>query len=166
MNQTVLLTHDAQDRIVECQLARRGTRLGAFAIDAALFAAVSAVKLPLRMAGFDALGTLVSSLSTLALGGVSIWLLAMRGQTLGKVFMKVAIVDKDSKLPPGFLRASVIRQGPQVVLSLVYPLMMFFYIVIDGLFIWSKTRRCIHDWLAGIIVIDVTGEWPRYMTSS
>jgi len=156
----MLLTTDAQDFVVECQLARRGTRLIAFVIDAALYAIVSAAKVPLRIAGFDAIGTLISSLLTIVLGGISIWLLAMRGQTLGKVFMKVAIVDKDSKLPPGFLRASVIRQGPQVVLSFVYPLMGFFYIVIDGLFIWSKTRRCIHDWLAGTIVIGVTGEWP------
>jgi uncharacterized RDD family membrane protein YckC len=149
MNQTVLLTADAQVPGVECQLARRTTRLVGFLIDVAIFAIASAVKVPLRIAGFDALGSVVSGLLTAALGGVSIWLLAVRGQTLGKVFLKIAIVDKDSKLPPGFLRTSVIRQGPQSVLSLRYPLLGFVYTVIDGLFIWSKTRRCIHDRLAG-----------------
>jgi hypothetical protein len=62
----VLLTPDAQDLVVECQLARQGARLIAFVIDVVFYALVSAAKMAFQSAGFDAIGTLASGFLTLA----------------------------------------------------------------------------------------------------
>ena len=103
---------------------------------------------------------IVAGLWLLALAITQIMLLGMRGQSIGKYITKAAIVDQFSNEPPGYLRAAVIRQGPQAVLSNFFPITGALYLVLDGLFIFSERRRCLHDRLAGTVVIRVSKEWP------
>ena len=79
--------------------------------------------------------------------------------SIGKCSLKIAIAEQETNLPPGYIRAAVIRSGPQTVLSMVFPIAALAYIVIDGLFIFSKSRQCLHDRLARTVVIVGTREW-------
>lgn len=157
---TSLLIADSTDVAVSYSLAARWRRLAAFAIDSVLFAAVSIPRFIFGLVGMDALGAVISTVLMVALLGLAIWLLAVRGQTPGKIVMRVAIVDPIDGLPPGFLRASVIRGGPQAILGFVLPLVALIYLVVDGVFIFSSTRRCLHDRLARTVVIAVESPWP------
>src|SRR5262249_39703385 len=112
-----IIAPDSSDTVVGWRVAGRARRLVAFVIDTALFAATSIPGAILRSTGNAAFGNVSSGLLLLALAGVQIWLLAARGQTVGKIPLKVAIVDPATGLPPGYLRAAVIRQGPQTALS-------------------------------------------------
>jgi len=157
---SVLAIGSPGDAPLEYTLAGRGRRLVSYLIDLALFAAISLPRLLFRPAGAGGVGDVIANVLLLAYAGLQIWLLAIRGQTPGKIVMKVAIVDPETALPPGYLRAAVIRQGPQSVLSLLYPLIGGIYSIIDALLIFSSRRRCLHDRLARTVVIAVSGEWP------
>ena len=102
---------------------------------------------------------LVGGLWFLLLVVINLWGILMHGQSIGKFIFKIAIVDPDTNLVPGYMRAAVIRSGPQVILSMLFPVAAFVYLVVDGLFIFSKTRRCLHDRLARTLVIVGTREW-------
>jgi len=144
---------------VPTQLAGRGRRLVAFLLDAVIFAIGPLLDVVLRTAGQPSVGNALRLLWTVAVLAVQVWLLATRGQTIGKILLQMAIVDVDTKLPPGFLRASVIRQGFQGLLGQLYPLAFLAFIVVDSLFIFTPTRRCLHDRFARTEVIAVDRDW-------
>src|SRR3954462_2973843 len=89
------------------QLAGRGRRLIGFLIDGLSFAIGALLTGLCRDAGQPALGVALGVFSMLTVIVLQVWLLAVRGQTIGKILLRMAIVDVDTKLPPGFLRASV-----------------------------------------------------------
>jgi uncharacterized RDD family membrane protein YckC len=93
----------------------------------------------------------------MALGAVQIIMLSKRGQTMGKWLLGLAIADQADHEPPGFVRAALIRGLPQMVLTIFFPAWAVLYLVVDALPIFGKDRRCIHDYLAGTIVIKVEG---------
>jgi uncharacterized RDD family membrane protein YckC len=144
---TLLLTADLPDPATQRTLAGRFTRLGAILVDMCLLA-VGRLMPPL-----------VFLVWLLLLFAVNLWGILMHGQSIGKFLLKIAIVDPDTNLPPGYMRAAVIRSGPQGILSLLFPVAGLVYLVVDGLFIFSNTRRCIHDRLARTIVIVGSREW-------
>ncbi len=135
---------------VSSTLSKRGTRLAAFAIDQAI--GFTAFWLTGRLTGA------VAFLSYIGLFGVSVFqiiLLATRGQTIGKMVLRIAIVDRFDKTSPGFVRAALIRQLPLMLISAFTPALALVYLIVDGLPMLFASRRCIHDRLAGTIVIDV-----------
>ena len=132
-------------------LAGRFARLLAFLIDGVFMAVVT--RILGRLAGDSVLGGGVSAILFVALGIVQIILLVSRGQTLGKLIVKIAIVDQFDKEPPGFVRAALIRYLPQIIFSALYPPGATIYVAIDSLFIFGAERRCFHDRLAGTIVV-------------
>ena len=75
------------------------------------------------------------------------FLLATSGQTIGKKLLMIRIVSTGGKLP-GFLQAVVLRNWLRVVFSFIP-----FFGIIDFLFIFADSRRCLHDYLAGTKVI-------------
>jgi uncharacterized RDD family membrane protein YckC len=75
--------------------------------------------------------------------------------------VKVAIVDKTDKAPPGFVRAALIRQLPLMVINLFLPAWTLPCLLLDVLPIFGSARRCIHDRVAGTIVIDVLPDAPE-----
>lgn len=77
-------------------------------------------------------------------------LLAREGQTLGKKFTKIRIVDARTGENKGFTGNVVARWFANGILGLLP-----FYLLLDALFIYASDRRCIHDLIAGTIVVKV-----------
>lgn len=78
------------------------------------------------------------------------YLLGTTGQTVGKHVMRIRIVDRDSNTTGGFLMNVVLRYIVNGVLVAI-PL----YALVDILFIFSDRGRCLHDRIAGTIVLKV-----------
>jgi uncharacterized RDD family membrane protein YckC len=79
------------------------------------------------------------------------WLLLMRGQTIGKAILGLRIVRPDGGKPSAFqLLAS--RNGLFYALMVV-PAIGLLVISVDCLMIFRSSRRCLHDLLAGTIVV-------------
>jgi uncharacterized RDD family membrane protein YckC len=80
------------------------------------------------------------------------YLLFTRGQTIGKVVMSTKIVDLSGNIP-NFGKLLVLRY---LVLGIVtqIPIIGGLAGIANALFIFSKKRRCLHDYIAGTQVID------------
>jgi uncharacterized RDD family membrane protein YckC len=79
------------------------------------------------------------------------WLLAHRGQTVAKMLLGMRIVRGDGSaadLP----RLLGLRYGVGALITLL-PIVGMVYSLADGLMIFRADRRCIHDMIAGTIVV-------------
>jgi len=79
------------------------------------------------------------------------YLLATRGQTIGKALCKVRIVRLDGSKPT-FVRIAGLRTGATALLSAV-PKVGYMLALVDVLFIFTKSRRCLHDFIANTKVV-------------
>jgi uncharacterized RDD family membrane protein YckC len=149
----MLLDEIAAQADVQVTLASRVLRLAAVIIDSIIV--LSGQGLMFVFSGTPLV--ILPTLLALALGAVQIIMLSKRGQTIAKWLLGLAIVDQIDKQPPGFVRAALIRALPQMVLSVFLPIWSLVYQVVDALPIFGADRRCIHDRLAGTIVIKVEG---------
>jgi uncharacterized RDD family membrane protein YckC len=92
------------------------------------------------------------------------YLLATRGQTIGKWLTKIRIVDAKTGALLPFVRVYVYRYlwlMPLVLIVAMVPgviddLLINLVTIVDALFIFGKERRCLHDFIAGSKVIRVT----------
>ena len=75
-------------------------------------------------------------------------LLVARGQTIGKKLVNIQIVRSKDGQNGGFVSNVLLRAIVNSIITLI-PL----YLLIDVLFIFSDTKRCLHDRLAGTIVV-------------
>lgn len=144
------------------EAATRTSRFLARIVDALVWFA------PLPLLFFPCLGALAALLLWAAILIGQIWMLVTRGQTIGKKALKIYIMKSDGDIPNvgwllirefaipvavGILRyvghndPSVVGQALQGVFSLMW--------IIDSLFIFGPTRRCLHDYLAGTHVVQV-----------
>lgn len=95
------------------------------------------------------LGALMGFAVFLVLNG---YLLATRGQTIGKVAAQTRIVSmEDRKILPLWKLISL-RVLPVSLVSII-PAVGSLATLIDILFIFRGDRRCVHDHIAGTIVI-------------
>lgn len=79
---------------------------------------------------------------------IQVVLVGRTGQTLGKKIWGIVIVDKDSLQNAGFIRNTFTRGFINAFgITLIVPL-------IDILWIFKKERRCLHDLIAGTVVIN------------
>jgi uncharacterized RDD family membrane protein YckC len=140
-------------------LAGRGRRLGAVLIDGAIgfaliglaawlspwnpwtAAAQGAVRGLLLNAAFGFAGFLV----------IHGWLLVNRGQTVGKALLGLRILNKDGSRATA-LQLFVMRYGVGTFV-MVIPFVGNIYALVDALFIFRASRRCLHDLIAGTIVV-------------
>lgn len=140
-------------------LAGRGARLVATLVDAVLgglaFGVLTFVT-PLTWAPPNnanllrvlIVNTVVGFVLFLVLHG---YLLATRGQTIGKALLKVRIVRSDgSQATLG--RLIGLRYLPTMAISMI-PLLGGLYALIDCLLIFRESRRCLHDNIADTIVV-------------
>lgn len=83
-------------------------------------------------------------------------LLAVRAQNLGKLLVGVRVVRLDTGAPAGFGRTVLLRfalpVGLVFFLNVVFPLGLLFLFV-DYFFMFRSDRRCLHDLIAGTIVV-------------
>lgn len=100
---------------------------------------LEAVPTPLRLVGV---------IGTLALLVVQLVMVSKQGQTLGKKLVGIRIVMKDTMEDGGFVVNVVKRGFLNGLLSLIPG-----YFLVDCLFIFRGDRRCVHDMIAGTVVI-------------
>lgn len=140
-------------------LADVGDRLLATLIDGALYLVPG---LLFVMGGALSSGGDLSatSMPLLALGGLlffgifvyQIVLLSTLGQTVGKRAMKIKIVRVSDQENGGFV-TNVLLRGIVNGLPSLIPIVGGLYALVDILFIFGSERRCIHDLIAGTIVV-------------
>lgn len=153
-------------------LAERGTRLAGAMIDGALYLAAAlpglvAVGVTAAMSadageggaglfdsGASGLGIAVLALSIFALAIYQWVLISTTGQTLAKKWLKMKIVKVDGS-PVDFVSGVVLRSWVAQALSAI-PMVGGLVGLIDALMIFGEEQRCLHDHIAGTIVIDVT----------
>ena len=89
-------------------------------------------------------------------GPVLVWQaigLATTGQTTGKRLLRIRVVNRTTGGPPGFLRGVLVRHVLMFAVNLLTCGLTQVYHVIDPLFIFRDDRRCLHDMLAGTVVV-------------
>jgi uncharacterized RDD family membrane protein YckC len=152
--------------------AERGTRLLAASIDELIllalclpmvFGAVTAL-LPLASTDPTSIGTpevlhalLQGPGLKLSLAGfvgwsaVTAWLVTNNGQSIGKRAVGIKVVRTDGSRA-SFIRIFLLRN---VVNSLpaLFPAVGLLYQLVDPLFIFQQSRRCLHDLIADTIVV-------------
>ena len=74
--------------------------------------------------------------------------LVARGQTIGKKLVNIQIVRSKDGQNGGFVNNVLLRTVVNGLITLI-PL----YLLVDILFIFSDTKRCLHDRIAGTIVV-------------
>lgn len=161
------LSSDGSDQ----PLAGRGTRLGAVILDGLLYTPFfliggaigffrhsgpwtpESVKSPMTMVGI-----FVSVLiACLPLASYQWYLQSTTGQSLGKRWSKIKIVKKDGS-PVDFVSAVLMRTWVPAIAGWIFAFVGIqsignLYGLIDALLIFSSTRRCLHDLIAGTKVI-------------
>ena len=86
-------------------------------------------------------------------------LLVTRGQTIGKIIMKIRIVDAVTGQHPGWARLILLRTiVNSVIISFlnILPGAGGAYFLVDSLFIFRENHRTIHDLIAGTRVDKVS----------
>jgi len=141
-------------------VASRLARLGAAIVDAVLALAIA---LPIGfVTGYlqrvlDQTAS-VGEMAVQAVAGMIIflllhgYLLATRGQTIGKMLLGVRIVDYNTDQLLSFGKLIGLRVVPVWMVSLI-PFAGGCLVLIDTLFIFGNERRCIHDLIAGTKVV-------------
>lgn len=79
------------------------------------------------------------------------YLIATRGQTVGKALLRIRIVRSDGS-PASFARIVGLRYLTTSVLASI-PVIGSIYGLVDVLFIFRASRRCLHDNIADTIVV-------------
>ncbi len=81
------------------------------------------------------------------------YLLAQRGQTIGKIVMGLRIVRFEDGGNPGFVKAVLLRTFVWALITAV-PVFGWLIGVVGILFIYRDDQRCLHDHLAGTRVVN------------
>ena len=81
------------------------------------------------------------------------YLIATRGQTVGKALLKIRIVRSDGS-PASFGRIVGLRYLPTSIIAPI-PVIGSIYALVDCLLIFRASRRCLHDNIADTIVVTV-----------
>ena len=82
--------------------------------------------------------------------GLLLW---HRGQTLGKCFAKIKIVDHESGQVPAFWKLIFLRAPFFPLLHATF-IGYGYLLLIDLLVGLRRDRRCVHDWVSGTRVVD------------
>lgn len=144
------------------QLADRGSRFGAALIDMVIgLAAITGLSLATGWKFWSpptSQPLLATFLVNLGIGFVAYvlvhgWLLHTRGQTVGKMLLKMRIVRTDGSRV-GIVRLLLLRYLLNTLFCIV-PLVGGLYALIDGLMIFRKSHKCVHDNLADTLVVKV-----------
>ena len=141
------------------ELATRGSRFAAAVVDVIIIMAL--LWLVSRFTPWNPFDTRGRSLMTADLagsaGGFALfmltqgYLLVQRGQTIGKALLKIRIVRRDGARVSA-TRLIGLRYGVGSLLNVV-PAVGQVFGVIDALFIFGSSRRCLHDHIADTQVV-------------
>ena len=144
-------------KLVDRPYANRGDRLTAVLIDWGIAVIPAGIVVALARRSPETAGAALSHwqlwviLAAILL--IQYTLLSLRGQTLGKLAMRVRIVRATDGGNPGFVRAVVLRNIVRHLLSAV-PILGGLFALADIVAIFGKERRCLHDRIAGTRVVE------------
>ena len=154
------VVQDIADPAAGLLLADRGTRLGAAILDGfvLMLMVYAPVLLPVIILGPTAedptaTGSALGTGMVVALVGFVVWLgitikfMKANGQSIGKKACAIKVVRRDGS-PAALSRLIWLRNVVNALLGII-PL----YGIIDSVFIFGDSRRCLHDHLADTIVI-------------
>ena len=154
-------TNESQPTAVEDEgLAGRGARLAAYLIDWALVGVVAGLigyyaGLWERLMQQDTEAVVwLGVIGMVVYAVINGRLLANRGQTVGKLAAAVRIVDARTREIVPFWKSFGLRVVVIQALASV-PAVGAVFSLVDVLFIFGERRRCLHDHLAGTVVIRV-----------
>jgi uncharacterized RDD family membrane protein YckC len=141
------------------QLATRGKRFLAAMVDGGI--AVGALWLlsvftPYDVWSDDGLSLWTPRIADTAIGVVLYlalhgYLLVTRGQTIGKALFKIRIARPDGS-KPSIGRLLGLRESPLFLANIV-PMLGQIFVLVDSLFIFRESRRCLHDQIADTVVL-------------
>ena len=139
--------------------ATRMQRLFAIVIDS------SSISLAFALASYVEIPDSVRLIGLVAGAGIfaaNLYFLAKDGQTLGKKAVGIRIVLLETQQNGGFV-TNVLKRGflaglPYFVFILFFPILGALYLWADALFIFRENRRCLHDLIAGTLVVQYEGE--------
>lgn len=97
---------------------------------------------------------LVLPASFLLLWGIQSYFLLDAGQTLGKKALGIRLVSADTGAQPHWLALLLLREPLSIVISLI-PVIGQLYRIVDVLFMFREDQRCLHDHIAGTVVVQV-----------
>ena len=139
-----------EDAIKENLLASRLERFKAAAIDNLIIYVPAVILVSVFPKKEDIPGIAAATLGLYMLVVVLVQggFLVARGQTIGKKLVNIQIVRSKDGQNGGFVSNVLLRAIVNSIITLI-PL----YLLIDVLFIFSDTKRCLHDRLAGTIVV-------------
>ncbi len=150
---------DLSDDPSESKLAGRGARLGAVILDSIIMGLIIGPVLFVSTTFDDqTAAALLDQPTWLSVGvlvvyvAVNGYFLAMRGQTVGKMMVGIRIVSADTGEILPLWRVLVLRFLPVQLIQIVPGIGPVLWLV-DTLFIFGDARRCVHDYVAGTIVI-------------
>jgi len=146
-------------------LASRGARVGAYLLDFLTLGLLGILATIIEENTYDPdLVAFVVILGCLVLLAINAFLLARRGQTIGKALVKVRIARLDG-FGPGLGRILILRVLPIVlVLALLPPPLNLFALALNFLSALGRNQRCLHDYVAGTRVVVAAGnpeDWRR-----
>ena len=136
------------------ELASPLSRLAAVIIDTLIIYLVPGLVLIVAaFSGDDAsTGLILAGLAILiVIFVIQMALLGTRGQSIGKIAMKVRVVDAQTGNHPGWARLVLLRTIVNSIISGV----IFIYWIVDSLFIFRADHRTIHDLYSGTRVVKV-----------
>lgn len=87
------------------------------------------------------------------------YLLARRGQTLGKYMLGIAIVDHETGRIVPLTKIMGLRVIVPYLANYIPPVGLI--AIVNALFIFGDSRRCVHDYLCGTSVIDIPQKTAR-----
>lgn len=155
----------AEDNKTDKKLAKRSKRLAAAVVDIFIFLPlVSLMAQPLGLTNLQENGSttafdleqkiklfLIGQLLFLLVQG---YLLYSRGQTIGKILLKIRIVNMREEIP-SITRLYLLRYF-SFSLIVQIPIIGGIIAIVNLLFIFGKDQRCLHDYLAGTQVLDIS----------
>jgi len=143
----------------DVELGGRGARLGAAVIDVAI--AIAAAWLVGRLTSLPLPALTLAAIASqivvnLAIGfalfvAIHGYLLATRGQTIGKMLVGLRIVRSDGE-SASFGRLVGLRYAIGSVIGVI-PVIGVLYVLVDCLLIFRESRQCLHDNIADTIVV-------------
>lgn len=151
--------YDSGEMAVEepaSELASPWARLAAWIIDGLIYfaAIVVAAIIGFFLAGGEVGAAILAIVTFIVVLVIQLVLLGSRGQTIGKIAMKVRIVDSQSGTHPGWARIVFLRTILHGILTGI-PFVGGIYWLVDSLFIFRADHRTIHDLFASTQVVKV-----------
>jgi len=97
-------------------------------------------------------GFVITVLALLAWCGITAWLVATNGQTIGKRMVGIKVVRTDGS-PASFGRIFLMRNVVSTLPAFLPFIGLLYQLVIDPIFIFQDSRRCLHDLIADTTVV-------------